>query len=443
MEKPVYWSEKIPYIKKLKEFYSKINYKEINLWPIMANDVYTYYKNQEQRTKKEIFMETLKNFFLIDNLKINGKSKKIFATYFMARKDHHEFFLKAISDFKKNEISVLDFYEEKVKNPLLRSRIIFPDIFLFFKIFIKYRGAKLKKILGKHYWLFISKLYHRYKQINQFGRIYMKYSPKAYISFCSSAFPEEAIFTLLCKKNNIPSFNLQHGFYSPPKKEFFPIAVQNENAISKYHLVWGENSKKSMEEYLKGKSEIIVAGNPKYSIQDNGSKKINLRTITFFFSVTSYEENNKKVVKILNEFAKKNPEIKIKLKIHPFDKIENYTSIVTEKNIVFEEKDIPISKLLKESDLIITHYTTIELEALLYGKAILRFKDDKSLPFWESNEDRFSNLKEFEDKLKKIKSQKEFQKRMNFYKKELLKNFYFEDKKSVPEVYREKILEKI
>ena len=49
------WSEKIPFIKKLKDFYSKIEYKRINLWPIIANECYTYYKSQEDRGFKEIF----------------------------------------------------------------------------------------------------------------------------------------------------------------------------------------------------------------------------------------------------------------------------------------------------------------------------------------------------------------------------------------------------
>src|SRR3972149_3127895 len=99
-----FWSEKIPFIRKLKGFYSKKEYGGINLWPIMANDVYTYYRNQEARTKKEIFLETVKNLFLLDKLKVNGKRARILATYFMARKDHHELFLKSISSFKREEL---------------------------------------------------------------------------------------------------------------------------------------------------------------------------------------------------------------------------------------------------------------------------------------------------------------------------------------------------
>jgi hypothetical protein len=444
MDKLMFWSEQIPFIKTLKEFFLNIEYRGINFWPIMANDVYTYYKNQEQRSKLNKFLTIMRCLFLKEKIKIKEHDKnKIFATYFMLRKDHQEFVKKALEKFSNDELYLYDSYESQQKRKLFRYSFRIPNIFLLIQIIKKFRDAKLKDILKDNYGLFVGKTFLRFRQINYFKKIIKKLNPKAYIAFCSSAFPEEAIFTLLLKQKSIPTFTLQHGFYSPPKKDFSPISIQNENIISDYMLVWGENSKENIEEYAKGKAEIIIAGNPKYLIKPSELKSFNLESIVFFLSVPPNQESNKKVVQILNEFAKSHPSIKIRLKLHPFDDIKNYLSLVTEKNIIFEEKTATVQGLLQESDLIVTHFTTIALEALFYNKPIFRFDDRSSLHFWNNDTDKFSNLKEFEDKIKKLQNPKEYKKLIRFYQVELIKNFYFEKNKEPSQVYYEKIMEKI
>lgn len=444
MDKIFFWSEKIPFIKILKEFFSQIEYKEINLWPVMANDVYTYYQNQEQRSKFNRILTIFRGLFLRDKIKIQGGTGKIFATYFMPRRDHQEFVTKALEKFSKEELTFFDGYKYKQKKSPFKYSIRMPDIFLLIYIFKKFRKAKLKEILKENYALFAAKTYLRFKQIKYFSKIIEKVNPKAYISFCSPAFPEEAIFTLLSRQRSIPTFTLQHGFYSPPKKEFSPIAIQNENIISDYMLVWGEKSKDNIEDYSKGKAKIIIAGNPKYKkMSEKGIKQFKLNLITSFLSVPPHEKSNRRVVQILNEFSKKNPNVKIKLKLHPFDEIKNYLDLVTEKNISFEDKTATVQSLLQESDLIVTHFTTIALEALFYNKPIFRFDDEFSLHLWDNTNDKFSTLKEFEEKIKNIQDPKEFEKLIKFYQKELNKNFYFEGNKEPSQVYYEKIMEEI
>lgn len=433
------WSDKIPYIKTMKEFYSKLEYKGLNLWPIMANDIYTYYQNQEQRTKKEKTLETFKNFLLLDRIKTSGEKNKILATYFMARKDHHLFFLNALKQFNEEELNILDFYEKKIKSPLKRSKISFPKFFLLLKIIHKFKKEKLKEILGDNYWLFVSKTYLRHKQINQFEKIYKKYNPRGYIAFCSAAFPEEAILTLFCNKDDIPTFSLQHGFYSYDTKKFAPIFVQSENIISKYLLLWGQNSYDVQKKHI-SEGRLIIAGNPKYTAPSKREiKDFSLNILTVFLSVPPHEESNKEIVKIINKFAKNNPKIKINIKIHPFDKIENYSSLISESNINFTESTIPVQDLINQSEIIITHYTTIEIEALLYGIPILRYKDKESLPFWK-NDDQFANIQELENLIIKLKNKDYLKEQLNFYDKELNKNFYFENNKSPSEVYYNRIM---
>jgi hypothetical protein len=437
------WSEKISFIKTLKEFFSGIKYDEVNLWPIMANDTYTYYKHQEQRSKLNRFLTIIKCLFLREKIKLGNTGKnKVFATYFMLRKDHQEMVRRALEKFSSEELFLFDGYEYKQKKNLFKYSFRIPNIFLLMYISKKFRKAKLKEILNENYGLFIVKTFLRFRQIDYFKKIIERLNPRAYVAFCSSAFPEEAIFTLLSKQRGIPTFTLQHGFYSPPKKEFSPIAIQNENVISDYMFVWGENSKKNIKDYVEEKAKIIIAGNPKYKIIPSELKPFNLEKITFFLSVPPNEESNKKIVRILNEFAKKNPNIRIKLKLHPFDDPKNYMDLVTEKNVIFEEKTVTVQGLLQESDLIVTHYTTIALEALFYNKPIFRFDDASSLHFWNNSQDEFSNLKEFEAKIKKLHDFKELKKLIKFYQEELLKNFYFEKNKEPSQVYYEKIMEK-
>jgi len=405
----------------------------------MANDVYTYYQSQENRTKKEKILEAFKNFLLLDRINSNWEPGKVLASYFMARKDHHLFFLDSLKSFNQEELNILDFYEKKIKNPLKRSKISFPNLKLFFNILKKFKQRKLKETLKDNYWLFVSKTYLRHKQIKQFKKIYKSYAPRGYISFCSSAFPEEAILTLLCNKDNIPTFSLQHGFYSYDAKKFASIFVQSENIISKYLLLWGQNSYDVQKKHIP-EERLIIVGNPKYSnISERKIKEFSLKTITTFLSVTSHEKSNENLIKILNAFSKIHPAIKINLKIHPFDKTENYSKFITEKNISFADKETPIQELLNNSNLIITHYTTIELEALLYQIPILRYKDEGALPFWDYK-DRFTNLKELENLLKKLENKENLKKQLNFYKNELAKNFYFEKDKSPSEVYYNKIM---
>jgi len=104
------WSEKIPFIKKLKDFYSKIEYKRINLWPIMANECYTYYKSQEDRGFKEILGLIIRFIFFKEDLKVEKAKGKILVSYFMNREDHHELVKKAISAFSEKEIFFRNFF---------------------------------------------------------------------------------------------------------------------------------------------------------------------------------------------------------------------------------------------------------------------------------------------------------------------------------------------
>ena len=266
--------------------------------------------------------------------------------------------------------------------------------------------------------------------------MYQKYLPKAYISFCSSAFPEEGIMTLICKKNKIPTFTMQHGFLS--NEGFSPFLIQRENVISDHWLLWGEKTKKILKEFV-DESKLVLAGNPKYLLKDiRKQKKFNLKTIGVFLSVLGYEKSNKNLVKIINEISLKYPNLKFLIKMHPFDEYVNYLPLIKSKNIELLNKEKPPKETLEKSDLIIVHNSSVAMEALFYQIPILHYKDPFYHRLWKNN-DEFKGLKELENLFKKLKNKKNLDKWLKIYKKELKNNFYFDSKKEVSQVYYEKI----
>ncbi len=392
IKKPVLWNEKIPFIKEAKEFYSKINYKGINLWPIMASEVYTYYENPEKEKLIKI-LSILKYLFTQDKFEIKGDKNKIFVSYIMARKDHHVLMKKALEKFSKEELTWLDAYSYKIKKPLLKYSYLIPNIFLLFKIHYLFKKNKFKELKGWMKWHFIARTYFRYNQIKQFQKIYTKYKPKAYIGFCSQAFPEETIFTLICKKNKIPTFTLQHGFVLEHKK-FSPNTTLLENNVSDYNLVWGIETEKIIKKHSKNTKTILV-GNPKYAFTEKKDKK-NFNPVqgSVFLSVIGHGNSNKNFMKVINDFALKNSKIIFNVKKHPFDDWENYKEIINSKNINLIANDEQIPKLLEKSDFVLLHNTTIAMEALLYQIPTIYFNDKNSAFLWK-NEDRFKKGIEF------------------------------------------------
>ncbi len=448
IKKAEFWSEKIPFIKKLKDFYSKIEYRGVNLWAVMAGDVYTYYyfshidKEEEPNTKERILIN-LKSLFFKDRFPLKNPEGKILISYFMPRKDHHELVKKAVSKFPEKDIIWIDAFEYKQKNILLRGKIFFPDIFTLFNIWKKFRKTGLKNILKNYYWFYILKTYFRYNQIKEFKKIMGKIKPRIYISFCSSAFAEESILTLLCKKNKIPTFTLQHGFLPKPSDSFTSVIIQNENMVSDYFLLWGKYSYDIMKNYVDD-SNLILAGNPKYELMKKEPKPHFIpKNATIFFSATGFNEGNFKLLEIAKKFIENHPEISFNITVHPMNDLNLFSKHLNYNNVKIIPKDITSQTLLKESDFVILYNTSVILEALNYKIPIFIYKGKKFLNFWNSNEDTFTSLKELEALFLKMKNGNEYKKILDFYDKELRKNFYFHHKKSVSEVYYEEIIEKV
>jgi len=431
------WSEKIPFIKKLKDFYSKIEYKRINLWPIMANECYTYYKSQEDRGFKEILGLIIRFIFFKEDLKVEKAKGKILVSYFMNREDHHELVKKAISAFSEKEIFFMDAYEYK-RNPLKMYKPKIPNFYLLFSIWLKFKRSDLKKTLGRYYWLFLARTYQRFCQIVYFKKIIDRLEPKAYVAFCSPAFGEEAIMTLICKEKGILTFSMQHGFYREGHT-FGPEALLAENSIPDYFLLWGDKTSDIQKKYV-DQSRIILVGNPKYSRLNRKTKtKFDPKKATIFFGNNSFNKGNLELLEIVKVFIQNHPEISFNVTVHPMNDANLFFELLKFKNVKFIQKDFPVQNLLEESNFIILYSTSVAMEALNYKIPILEYHGNDSLRFWDGKNDSFTNVEELENLFLKLKNPREYKKLIDFYEKELEKIFYFDPKKSVPEVYYDKI----
>lgn len=257
-----------------------------------------------------------------------------------------------------------------------------------------FRMIKFKKLILKKDGEYLSKLendinsYFKIK-VNLFNRVYnsiqsfkstfryydkffKKYNFRKIIIICS--YGKEPIIAA-AQKNNINVIELQHGTisdfhlgYNFPEHTFIPY-FPNEL------LVFGEYWKNVANYPINTK--LGIYGYPYLNeslIKYNSDNKIE-NTLIFLSQGTIAQE----LSSIAYEIAKKNPNLKIIYKLHPSEyKVwkEKYTillSAITLKNFkVIDDNNIPLHKLLSQSDFQIGVNSTALFEGLALGcKTIL------------------------------------------------------------------------
>ncbi|MBT3397446.1 hypothetical protein HOA55_00385 [archaeon] len=398
------------------------------------------FNNTSLESSFEEFFMIIKFLFSMDKFNIGEGKDKILVSYPMAREDHHNLVMKSIEKFPKKEIVLLDNYYWKKRKSILKYKFRFPDIALLFKIWRKFKKEGAKKVFGKHFLYFLTRTYFRCKQIESLEEIYSRLKPRAHIAFCSQTFAEDTILALLSQKDGKPTFTLQHGLIVE-YPYFTSQSILQENLVSDYSLVWGKKTAEVLEKYTDS-SKIIVVGNPKYNImEENKTNKFNPTTGTIFLPVIGTSSPSKKMLAILNNFAKNHPEIKFNLSLHPFDDIKNYSEIITATNLKYcPVKNV--SETIKNSDFIVIHNTTIAIESLQYGKPIFRYSDDFLVKLWK-NDDCFKSEKDLEKLFRKLNNPKKYLSWSKKYQKEFRENFYQPKEGTVSENYYKKVLEKI
>ena len=202
--------------------------------------------------------------------------------------------------------------------------------------------------------------------------------------------PFEKTMLLLAKRFGLKSLEIQHGVYGIGKDKFgqrptlFPCSKEAD-----YLAVWGELTTKFFLDNNVDKDRVIEIGNPSYDNlfrlnKNYGSKRSGIILLATGGLGTSYSFHNTiTVTKRYEDFIKQTCKVikklsntKIIVKLHPYsdDKI-NIPKIVHEidKNIQIAKNE-NIIDLIRNSDLVISTYSTVIIEAMIMGKLTLAFR---------------------------------------------------------------------
>jgi CDP-glycerol glycerophosphotransferase (TagB/SpsB family) len=97
-----------------------------------------------------------------------------------------------------------------------------------------------------------------------------------------------------------------------------------------------------------------------------------------FNSILDYNIVNKKIFHILNTIHKKF-DVNIIFRLHPNEDINNYKKWFSQYSFInLINNDLNVSESIAVSDLIITPYSTIAVEAIVANKTVLTYKNDLS-----------------------------------------------------------------
>jgi len=200
----------------------------------------------------------------------------------------------------------------------------------------------------------------------------------------------ESLSIEICRHNKIKSYAIIPGVTHPE-----PIFADWFHADRIF--VNGTQGYGSLISLNYNQDRILVSGNPKYdyfkTIKQTDAKsvvsnslKINNEKKLIVIGMTTWHRNDQKWMSDFIKFCNKN-DFEIIIKIHP--KFKNKDQITRNKiswiknecknNKYFITYDIPLSSLLAASDLVITDYSSIGLEAILLQKPLIsvNFSNEK------------------------------------------------------------------
>jgi hypothetical protein len=427
--------EKIPFLENIYNAVSKVEYRGVNLWYPLMSPIYHFYEEQteiENYAPKPSWVRIFSFLFLHEKITVENKQGQIMVSFFINYKDKH---LKLFKEYLKG-------FNEKELVIVKRAGFAFslPNISKYIKLlkFLKKNGMKECFSSQKQFYYFSGFVYLYMKQVDLLKKVLIGVSPKGYISFNNSVDRNESILTQLMKKNNVPTFNIQHGIVEDWSR-FSKDCIIYDAMISDYFLTWGQKSKEIMTKYHSSKS-IVPVGNPRYP-------KINIRGMNkmsrgcFFLSGKLFRESNQRILNQLEGFIAKNPLVKIQIKAHPEDSLDCY-SFNKEKLVPIVE-DVEVPKILKKSDFIIVHNSTISMEALAYQIPIFQFQDKYSERGFVVDKLIFTDLDSFEKKFKESTNKKDSAALLAYYKKAYYNNFFQPKGKTISENFKEVIYDKI
>ena len=203
--------------------------------------------------------------------------------------------------------------------------------------------------------------------------------------------PLEQIIIRVLKQNRKKCYLIEHG-YTTVGDNLFPFV--EDKMLSNKMFVWGEESKKWMIKQGLKKENLIITGSPKFDAYYDNEAVIDIRKefnipfdkkIILFIAPPSkdieypkYFLSNKEhaeLYRIIFHTIKDMNEFVLIIKPHPSDVHINLLKEILEKcnlnNIFLVDKNFQLKSLLKQSDLMISTGSTVNLEAMFFKKPII------------------------------------------------------------------------
>lgn len=205
--------------------------------------------------------------------------------------------------------------------------------------------------------------------------------------------PASRIYTVLAKKYNIPSIDMQYGHYEPTDIEW-------RFSISDKIFVWGQYYLDLFEKnhFIK-REKLEITGSPKFDYLNNKyhtpkSNNLNNKIKILFastYTISSYENiENYEVIKnfkynLVNEISNLS-NLELIIKPHPLEDTAWLNNIKLSKNIIVTDKKSSIKQLISSCEYFISFGSTSTFDALLQNKICFSVNYDNT----KKNQDIFN-----------------------------------------------------
>lgn len=439
-------------IKKRKKLFSKYKKNNINLnnkilfsvAPVLNREIFNF--NKKKSEKGEYLIQDIIN--LLEN-----KNNAICLDFFSGLTDNNLLYKRLKSDL--NWIPLEFIYYKKfsnLKKEFLNkyNRIIkskeFQDLFKFHQISI---WDSLKEIFHDN--LLENQLPYWMDLIDSFDTFFSKHKPKFTIIPHENS-PQNLALIVGCKKHNIKTFGLQHGFIWSNQNGYNHTRLANEKdslgfPFAEKFLVFGEITKKILISNSYPSEKIIVFGNPSYF---NLKKKLDILKTMDLYNKNSIKKNTKTILHSSSAFQElfyknsrfnfdvqiwdyllktygNNDQYQIILKPHPNEPILIYKKILEKykcKNAkIIRENFIELALI---SSVVISISSTTIYDALVVKKPVIQLKfDDIHLPTDDyKNSVLQCNLKNLSKNIELILNTKEIQSKLIFGGNVFIKEFF-------------------
>ena len=365
----------------------KINLNSTDINSIITYDLYLV-KSKKFKFNLVVLSNIFRSINLYSSKKINN-SLTLFSIGRYNRRDYDE---------------ILDYVSSNVINKKIINLNFCNDSFSFN---LKNLFSSYKYVINSHSNLNFFKKIHLFSKLVFYLNIFSdlkKISPKCkkYCSF-SSSHSIESVFTLYFNKINVETFNLQHGLFFMFKNYVSIDSINYQNFISKYQLCWGNYTKNEFNKYGYNNSRLIVAGYPRKYNRKKPPNFILKDNCLVFLARNDFNSSNIALIEILNKFSLKN-KITFHLKLHPnlnFNFYQNYSSDFI-KIINGNKKISEILRKKNDFGWAISVNSAAYYESYMYNLICLRFNDGSFEDSVSIDNDIFTDLQSFTNKINKI-----------------------------------------